>query len=115
MMVIKELQTDFIGKGQVRGFKFTQISKTNTAFLYEINTGDMIYYEVFRKRINRRYGCESYPTDKAFGIWAWTTSNLNRAYWILLEEIPKRIVATDSNSDIVFEDVTIPLPNNKSQ
>ena len=80
---IKQLKTGFIGVGQVRGFQFALISKTNWAFLYEVDTGDTIYYEVFRKRINRRFACESHPTDKAFGIWAWTTPNMERALEIL--------------------------------
>jgi hypothetical protein len=89
-MAIKELKTDFIGKGQVRGFRFTQISKTDSAFLFLVNTGDSIYYEVFKRVINERYGCVSYPTDRAFGIWAWTTPSLTRAMEIL-NEITEKI------------------------
>ena len=44
MTVIRELRTDFIGLGQVRGFKFTQICKTDSAFLYQVDTGDRLYY-----------------------------------------------------------------------
>lgn len=83
MAVIRDLKTDFTGVGQVRGFKFTQIRKTKSAFLYLIDTGDRIYYEVFRKRLNRRFACISYPTDKAFGIWAWTTPDITVAFEIL--------------------------------
>ena len=83
MAVIRDLKTDFTGRGQVRGFQFTQLSKTHKAFLYLINTADSIYYKVFRKHINHRYACESYPTDKAFGIWAYTTPNLEQAFEIL--------------------------------
>ena len=36
-------------------------------------------YEVFKKRLNNRFGNVSYPTDKAFDIWAWTCMNLERA------------------------------------
>jgi len=104
MAEIKELKTDFTGIGQVRGFQFTQISKTNSAFLYLINTGDRIYYEVFRKRINHRYGCISYPTDKAFGIWAWTTPNIERAFKILNElSIKRSSVSAIHKTDIKSE------------
>ncbi len=75
-MAIKKLKTDFVGKGRVKGFHFTQLSKTNSAYLYLVNTGESIYYEVFIRAINKRYGCVSYPTSKAFGIWAWTTPSL---------------------------------------
>lgn len=80
---INSIKKYFIGKGQVKCFHFRQMSKTNSAYLYLVNTGDRIYYEVFRKRINHRYGCISYPTIKAFGIWAWTTPDLARAFEIL--------------------------------
>ena len=83
MAVIRELRTDFTGLGQVRGFKFTQMSKTDSAFLYEVNTGDMIFYEIFKRRYNTWFNCISYPTNKAFGISAFTTPNLERAYEIL--------------------------------
>ena len=83
MVVIRDLKSDFIGIGQVRGYKFTQISKTKSAFLYQVDTSDRLYYEVFRKCINHRFACVSYPTDKDFGIWAWTTPNIELAYKIL--------------------------------
>ena len=83
MAEIKDLRTDFVGVGQVRGFKFTQLAKTKSAYLYLVDTGDRIYYEVFRKRINRRFACVSYPTDRAFGIWAWTTPSKERSFEIL--------------------------------
>ncbi len=101
MAIIKELKTDFTGVGQVRGFKFTQLRKTNSAYLYSIDTGDRIYYEVFRKRINDRYGCVSYPTDKAFGIWAWTTPNIDHAYKKLNElSMEHSSVSTIHKTDI---------------
>jgi hypothetical protein len=83
---IKQLELNFTGKGEVRGFKFTQLRQTVSAYLYEVNTGDSKYYEVFKKKINKRYDCISYPTSKAFGIWAWTYPNLNSAF-VKLNEI----------------------------
>ncbi len=80
---IKELDKTFVGIGQVKGFKFSQISKTDCGFLYEVDTVDTIYYEVFKRRINRRFARISYPTNKAFGIWAWTTPDKNKAYQLL--------------------------------
>jgi len=83
--IIKDLPIDFIGCGEVRGFKFTLICKTNFGFIYEVNTGDRIYYEAFRKRLNHRFACISYPRANSFGISAWTTPDLDRAYEILRE------------------------------
>lgn len=85
MKNIIPLKKEFVGRGEVKGFNFSQISKTNWGFLYEVNTGHTIYYEVFQKRVNRRFACVVFPTSRAFGIYAWTTPDLNRAYEILSE------------------------------
>ena len=76
---MKELPKHFEGKGQVRGYTFTQISKTDWGFIYEVEFSGYKHYEVFKKRLNHRFGTVSYPTDKAFGIWAWTCLTLDKA------------------------------------
>lgn len=76
---MKQLKKQFIGTGEVKGYKFTQIRYTNRAFLYEINTGHSLYYEVFKKVKNQRFEVISYPSSKYFGIWAWTYSTLEKA------------------------------------
>lgn len=77
--MIKELDKDFVGVGQVRGFKFTQMNSSMYGFLYKVDSGDTIYYEVFKRRVNTQYNNISYPSNKAFGIWAWTTPDLSKA------------------------------------
>ena len=76
---VRPLSKEFIGKGEVKGYLFTQISKTDRAFIYEVNTGNQIHYEVSRKRVNHRFACISYPRANSFGIWAWTYSHLDSA------------------------------------
>jgi hypothetical protein len=76
---MKELKEYFTGKGQVKGYIFNQISKTKFAYLYEVKKDDLIHYEVFKRRKNTLYDCISYPSDKAFGIWAWTLMDLESA------------------------------------
>lgn len=76
---MNELPLHFEGKGQVRGYTFTQISKTDWGFIYEVEYGGHRHYEVFKKRLNRRFGTISYPSNKAFGVWAWTYMTLERA------------------------------------
>ena len=76
---IKELRKEFIGIGEVKGYQFAQIYKTSRAFIYEVSYGDSKHYEVFKRCLNRRYGCVSYPTSKGFGIWAWTYNKLEIA------------------------------------
>jgi len=69
----------FVGRGEVKGFKFTQLIKTNKAFLYKVDSGNSIYFEVFKMKLNKRCENISYPTSKAFGIWAWTYMTLELA------------------------------------
>ena len=78
-MVNNPLPINFIGRGEVRGYHFTQISRTDRAFIYEVDAGNSKCYEVFKKVINKRFGGVSYPTSKAFGIWAWTYMSLDKA------------------------------------
>ena len=87
---MKELQESFIGEGEVRGFIFTQLQKSPTAYLYEVKvpskeTGEIIeiHYEVFSRKENVQPRLNisnvSYPKRNSFGAWAWTTSSLDRA------------------------------------
>jgi hypothetical protein len=77
--IMKELSETFIGRGQVKGFAFTQIEKSASAYIYEVNTGNSKFYEVFKRIENTRFMCVSYPTNNAFGVWAWTFGTLKRA------------------------------------
>ena len=76
---MRELKEYFVGKGQVKHYVFNQIKATKYAYLYEVKANDVIHYEVFKRYLNTMYDCVSYPTDKAFGVWAWTCGTLERA------------------------------------
>ena len=76
---MRELKEYFVGVGQVKGYVFNQIKRTEHAFLYEVSENGLIHYEVFKRKENTMYDCISYPTDKAFGLWAWTCGTLERA------------------------------------
>lgn len=77
---MKPLETEFIGRGEVKGFKFRQISATDRAFLYEVTSTNMnVNYEVFKLKNNKRFDCISYPTSKAFGVYAWASMSFDRA------------------------------------
>ena len=77
---MKELKEYFSGRGQVKGYVFNQIKATNMGFIYEVKGVDTLHYEVFKRVENTLYNCVSYPSDKAFGKWAWTCMNLDDAY-----------------------------------
>tara|TARA_B110000285_G_C14935513_1_gene519373 strand:+ start:538 stop:783 length:246 start_codon:yes stop_codon:yes gene_type:complete len=69
---MKALKKQFIGTGEVKGSKFTQIRSTKRTFLYEINTGYGVYYEVFIKVKKKRFEVISYPSFNYFGIWTYS-------------------------------------------
>ena len=79
--IMRELSKQFKGKGQVKGYLFQQLKITSYSYLYEVknDTTGVIHYEVFKRIENERFNCVSYPTDKAFGLWAWNCNNLDRA------------------------------------
>ena len=79
MEQIRPLKKQFNGTGEVEGYKFTQIKAAKYAFLYEVDSGNGKHYEVFKKRVNRRYATITYPSAKAFGIYAWTCMSLDKA------------------------------------
>ena len=63
------------------GFKYKQLKRGEKAFLYQqYLTESEFAYEVFMKKIALEYiignviieGHEQFPTDKSFGIWAWS-------------------------------------------
>ena len=76
---MKLLDLKFSGKGEVKGFTFKQVQKSNTAYIYEVNSGSSIYYEVFTRVVNNKYQKEVYPMAKHFSIWAWTQMNYEDA------------------------------------
>ena len=78
---IKDLLSKIKGKGEVRGYVFEQIQKGINGYIYKAtNTEKKINnYEVFVRRYNKRFNNICYPSSKAFGIWAWTFHDLEKA------------------------------------
>jgi hypothetical protein len=78
---MKELMQSFEGKGEVSGFRFRQIANTSAGYIYEARHQEVKkpHYEVFKRRVNHRFGLISYPRAKAFGLWAWTYPTLELA------------------------------------
>lgn len=64
---MKELLENF----EKYGNKYTQVKKSETAYMYKVESGTMTYYEVFLRKENTQFGCISYPGNSAFGLWAW--------------------------------------------
>lgn len=88
----RSLKRKFEGKGEMKDFTFTQIARNDFAVIYEKVYKNHIKktYEVFEIKINSRFNLESYPTSKAFGIWAWDIETLEKAV-IKFQEISKKV------------------------
>lgn len=99
---MKKLEKEFTGVGEVKGFGFKQITSNGYAFIYEVKQPmvDESYYEVFERRVNTQYNCESYPSRKAFGIWAFCCISYERAQEIY-KKLSKRVKA---HKDAEFQD-----------
>lgn len=78
---MKELNIEFDGRGEVRGFKFKQLLSNGIAYLYEVTQPltSKKHYEVFLRKENTRYDCISYPNSKHFGKWAWSYNSYEEA------------------------------------
>lgn len=83
---MKELRKTFTGIGEVRDFEFTQLIRSGRAYLYQVEIGNQIHYEVFKRRINTRHEEPnvSYPSSKGFGVWAKTTRDFQKAIQYLI-------------------------------
>lgn len=79
---MKELKTEFIGIGEVRGFTFKQLNANGYAYMYEVKNPDeqSSHYEVFERVENTAFDCVSYPKSKSFGVWAWCIKDYEKAY-----------------------------------
>lgn len=98
--MIKEIDKEFIGVGEVSGFQFEQVAATEYGYIYKVVGTKGDYYEVFKKRKRETFTMVdgiriitgekySYPSSKAFGIWAWTCFTKERAYF-RLEQLEKK-------------------------
>lgn len=94
---MKELEKEFIGTGEVKAFKFSQILRNDYAFIYfvtsfsEDNIGLKTHYEVFECKSSKECDMiiggvnvhfeekEIYPKANSFGIWAWTYIEYDKA------------------------------------
>lgn len=74
------IEEEFIGRGEVRGFRFRQLEKRGRVYLYEVDGGyGHPHYEVFRARYNKLLGRYAYPKSKGFGANAFSYFSLPAA------------------------------------
>ncbi|MES2875307.1 MAG: hypothetical protein V4708_16400 [Bacteroidota bacterium] len=77
---IKQIPLEFQGRGEVKGYSFKQVKRSDLCYIYEVSAPNgQRWYEVFRAKLNVLYGNISYPSSKQFGISAWTVKGKDRA------------------------------------
>ena len=82
MEVIKELEKEFI-KNKERIVQIGYNPQTKVYLYKRIFPRGAIVYEVFKRRINKRFNCISYSGDNAFGYWALTFPKYEQARYYL--------------------------------
>lgn len=72
----KLIGKEFTGRGEVKGFLYTQVASSDNAYMYKVSHGPAIWFEVFKRKVNTAFGlnAEAYPRSKSFGKWAWSFS-----------------------------------------
>ncbi len=91
-MSVKLLPKNFTGTGEAKGFVFKQIENSEKAYIYEVQNGKSLYYEVFKRKTCNRIKFENdkrvildgefsevYPKSNSFGSTAWTYGGLEAA------------------------------------
>jgi len=88
---MKEIQKLIQGRGEVKGYTFKQIEANEHGYIYEVIGGAKPRWEVFKRKENTQFNCVSYPSSKAFGLWATQTFDLSKAMYILKGYAKERI------------------------
>jgi len=99
----KELSLEFDGVGQMSNFHFKQIKKTDFGYIYELTSENSKHFEVFERREQKEgdtvIGGQKvhfenkvmYPSNNAFGDWAFAPKSLEVAEKYLHEFYEKSI------------------------
>lgn len=88
MSKTKYLEKEFPGKGEVKGYYFKLNKQSHLVSLYEVRWDCTIRYEIFIRRVNKRFNTETYPSSKQFGKTAFTTNSIEKAeeYFNILQK-----------------------------
>ena len=84
---MKQLPLEFEGRGKTRELHYKMTHRTDNAYMYEVTSNeDTKHYEVFKHKEYTahppfvREDMVAYPSDEAFGNWAWTFNDKIKAY-----------------------------------
>ena len=107
---MRELPLQFEGRGEASGYNFTQIEKSDFAYIYERTSPEgHLSWEVFKRIENERFGNVSYPRSPSFGVWAWQYFDKDKAVskYIALnnpETLEKQAPIAEISDDLLFYD-----------
>ena len=79
---LRELPLEFTGIGEVRGFYFKRIAYNGYAYIYSVaisEDAEPRHYEIFERKVDKKFNLVKYPRSNSFGLWAKTTSNREAA------------------------------------
>lgn len=94
---IKELPEEFEGRGEVSGYTFSLVEKTENGYIYRVKSDNSEHFEVFKRvtraeivnsetmQLSETDFVVSYPRSTVFGISAWTCSSIEKAKERLLK------------------------------
>ncbi len=77
----------------LKGFTLTKQYMDDEYYIYKkthTHDGYDAGYELFKRKINTMFDCETIPGGNAFGVWAWQLLTLERCYE-KLNEIKNKI------------------------
>ena len=109
-----KLEKEFIGIGEVKGFKFKMLFNNEKAFMYEVSCENedgytSRWYEVFERRVSKATDTimngvmvhfeerEVYPKSNSFGVYAWCINNYDMAK-DKFEYLSTRVKGVDNKS-----------------
>lgn len=79
---MKLLDKTIISPKTLKGFTLEQVYMDDEYYIYKKHHTKDKYeagYELFERRINTMFQCESVPGAESFGVWAWQLRTLEEA------------------------------------
>lgn len=89
---MRELEIEFVGKGEVKDYTFKQVLFQNDWYVYSVTLPEQSepsHFEVFKRKEVKAlppFAPEDYvqyPKANSFGVRAWTTKTLDKAKEII--------------------------------
>ena len=80
---MKKLSGTIVSPKGLAGFTLLKQYEDEEYYIYKKTNTEMGYeagYELFERKVNTMFKCETIPGGEAFGIWAWQFPTFDMAY-----------------------------------